>query len=507
MKILGKMLRLFYYTPQALAVFFFLSAAFAQEGDLRAPLPLADPARKSDLRKRMEALSLPEIAWKIPVAGQDVERLRMGNGITLFLKEDPRLPLVQIDFLLRTGKIYEPIEKDGLAYLTGFVMRTGGTEALDPTEFDRTLDFMGASLEFSIGLEAASGSLNIKPEDLDTGLKLTADMLRRPRFDPARLELAKLQIKEAIRRRDDSPDAVVSRVFQRAIYGFHPYGRVLEWRSVEAHQREDLVAFHQKHFHPNHLFIAVAGDFQRDSLLQKLHDFLGDWAEKKVTFPEAPQAQDGRGRRVLFIPRATNQSRILFGHLGIDRTNPDAAAIQVLNMILGGGFTSRITKRIRSNEGLAYSAGTSFAVNTLHRSSFQARMETKTETTVDTLRFALEEMQRIRDEMVSDEELRGAKETLENRLIFQFADPWIAVRLLMQIEYDERPRDFYQRYLDQLRSVKVADVQRVARKYLQPEDLILVVLGDAKAFGRSLSEFGAVEEIRLANPLGEIPSR
>jgi predicted Zn-dependent peptidase len=475
---------------------------FAQEGERREPDPIPNSGHRSELRQTIESLNPPKIRWSIPQVGGEVQRIRQKNGITLYLKEDHRLPLVQIYFSVRTGKIYEPQEKNGLAGLTGTLMRTGGTQTMGPEEVDRALESLGANLDFSIGLESGSGSLNIRKSDLDLGLKIVAEMLRRPAFDPSRFDLAKLQLKEAIRRRNDSLDAIAMREFRKALYNNHPYGRILEWETVEAIQREDLIEFHRKYFRPNHLYMAVSGDFASEDLQKKLETLFGDWESEVIELPPLPKASGKSVRRILVIPKETNQSRIVYGHFGVNRNHPDIAAVEVLNLILGGGnFTSRITRRVRSDEGLAYSAGTSFPTGTRDLSTFQGWMQTKTGSTHRAIQIALEEVDRIRKEQVTDEELLTAKQIIENRSIFQFSDPWVVVRLLMELDYEERPPNFYQIHLQRLLRVTKEDVQRVARELLRPEEMIILVVGDSEKFELPLSDFGPVEELRLTDPI------
>jgi predicted Zn-dependent peptidase len=186
----------------------------------------------------------------------------------------------------------------------------------------------------------------------------------------------------------------------------------------------------------------------------------------------------------------------------VDRNYPDAAAVEVLNMILGGaGFTSRITSRVRSDEGLAYSAGTSFPINTRDLSPFAGSMQTKTQSTHRALKLALEEVERIRREPVTDEELRTAKQILENRFLFQFSDPWVVVRLLMELEYEQRPPDFYQNHLKRLLAVTKEDLRRVATERLRPDQMIIVVVGDPAGFDSPLSDFGTIQEVPLKDPI------
>lgn len=454
----------------------------------------------SEGSQKIAQLKYPELNWKVPEIGREVDTLTLANGMKLFLLPDTTLPIFNIQALIRTGSIYEPVEMMGVANLTGIVMRTGGTENLTPDSLNQMLEFMAGSVETAIGTEAGSASLNILSKDIEQGLTLFADVLRHPLFRQDKIDLAKDQIKESIRRRNDQPGSIVSREFNHLVYGDHPYGRTQEWETVKKVTREDLLSFYKKYFHPNNMMLGISGDFKKAEIFAQLSRVFGDWKPEKIDFPPIPKVQNKPSPGVYVIQKDINQSNIVMGHLGIDWNNPDNYAISVMNFILGGGsFTSRMTSRVRSDEGLAYSVGTSFGAGR-DLGTFSASCQTKTATTHRAMSLMVDEIKRIRETPVQDEELTSAKDAFINRYVFGFTSPAQVVGQLMNLEFFDRPRDYLKTYLDNIRKVTKPDIQRVAQKYLKPKELTIVVVGNTPQFSGQLNALGRVMEIPLTPP-------
>jgi predicted Zn-dependent peptidase len=330
--------------------------------------------------------------------------------------------------------------------------------------------------------------------------------MRNPAFDARQLEIAKGQRIERIRRRDDQPASILDRYFTRLLYTpEHPAGRggFTTIAQVEAVNREQLIALHKKYYGPNNVWLAVVGDFDKDTIAARIEAAFAGWApvDKAAIERERAHLPRAAGKNVpgvFVIPRPLNQSSIALGHFGVDRTNPDRFAINVMNSILGGGgFTSRIMERVRSDEGLAYSVSTRFAISDRDLGLFRAGLQTKTESTVPAIQAILEEIARIRTEPVSPQELELAKEDFINSYVFQFDSRFSNVTQLMQLELDGRPADYYETLLDKYRAVTREDVLRVAQKYLKPQDLTIFVVGDTQPITPALSKLGSVTTLNL----------
>ncbi len=457
---------------------------------------------KSEGSKMVEKLEFDEITWDVPRLGVDVAVDTLDNGMVLFMMEDHRLPVLNIRAMIRTGAIYEPKQKRGLADLTGTVMRTGGTETIVPDSLNAELEFLAASVETWIGDESGGARLNCMSKDTDRGLTIFADVLMNPAFRQEKIDLEKDQIKENIRRRNDSPGSICSREFFHLLYEDHPYGSILEWETVDAITRDDLVAFHDRYFASNNVWLGITGDFDMEEMKAQISEAFAGWNEEEIDFPQVADLESDFNPGVYLIDRELTQSNIRFGHLGVDQYNPDRFAIAVMNYILGGGsFTSRMTTEVRSNMGLAYSVGSSFSTGSRDLGSFFAYCQTKTEATHKAISEMVRQIELMKNEKVTDDELNGAKDSYINRFVFNFTDPSSIVAQLMNLEYDNMPRDFYDNYLENVRSVTKDDVQRVARKYLDPANMTFLVVGDTKNFDTPLDEFGEVNMLELKEPV------
>ncbi len=456
----------------------------------------------SPASKVIANMKFPDLNWKVPEVGKEVTRTVLPNGIILYLKEDHTLPTVSGHALIRTGSIYDSKENMDIGDLTGTVMRSGGTKSFTPDSLNTLLEYIAGSVESGIGTESGSVSMSVMSKDLDIGLKIFSEVMRYPRFDSAKLALEKSQIKEDIRRRNDRPGGIIRREFAHVLYGDHPYGRILEWDNVKNITRDDLAAYHDKYFYPNNVMMAFSGDFTTKELVNKLDKVFGDWKKGDIKFPAIPPVDTTMRPGVYIINKpGLTQSNINVGQLGIKRDNPDRYAIALMNFTLGGGsFTSRLTSRVRSDEGLAYSVGSSFNIGSRDYGTFSAYAQTKTASTYRVLQIFGEEFKKIRDELASEQEFVTARDAYINNFVFQFETPDEIVDRLMSLEYDGYPSDYYQKYLANIRAVTREDMKRVADKYLKPDQMTYMVLTDTSKTTGDLHDFGKVQYIKLEDP-------
>lgn len=451
--------------------------------------------------KEIAKMSHPELNWNVPQVGKEVTRKVLDNGLILYLMEDHELPLISAQALIRTGSIYDTKENMAVAGITGTVMRTGGTKTYSPDSLNALLEFIAGSVESGIGTESGSASLSIMAKDLELGLEILYEVLRYPAFDSAKIDLEKSQIRESIRRRNDRPGSIISREFDHLIYDDHPYGRILEWEDVEDIGRDDLIDYHRKYYCPNNIMMAFAGDFDTDELIGKIDDLLGEWPKSELQLPPMPEVELRFKPGVFVIDKDITQTNIRVGQLGIKRDNPDRYAITLMNFILGGGsFTSRLTTRVRSDEGLAYSVGSRFSTGSRDYGLFYAYTQTKTATTHRALEIFFEELNRIKKEIPSQAEFETARDSYINNFVFQFDSPGEIVNRLMSLEYDHYPPDYYQDYLQNVRAVTRDDIRNVAEKYIKPDSMTIIVLADTSAIVGSLSDFGKVTNLQLEEP-------
>ena len=447
---------------------------------------LAACAPQSELVGPRQFVGQP-LVFEVP----DVERVELPNGIRLYLKEDHELPLVQVTAMIGAGLIGDPADKTGLGTLHAALLRTGGTGGLTPTEFDAELDRLAIDLSVAADSYATSCEMSMQASDLPRGLALLADLVRRPRFEPQRLELARRQMVEQVRRQDDDPGFVASRTLRQALYGDHPLGRTPTVDSVRAVTREDLASFHDRFARPNNLWLAISGDFDPSRLRDLLNTLFGDWPARDFAPQAIPPLPKTPQPAVLPVIKDLPQTTILLGERGIDKSNPDLYALRVMNFILGGGgFNSRLMREVRSNRGLAYSVYSYFEIGRRLPGLFIAGSETQTTTVAEVVELMRAQMSEITREPVSDEELELAKESLINSFVFAFDSPHDIVTQTMRLDYYDYPPDYLEGYRDRVAAVTVQQVLSAARRYLDPEKQVIVLVGEPGEISRSTEAFG-----------------
>lgn len=441
-------------------------------------------------------MTFPPLKFAIPQA----QRVVLGNGMTVYLMEDHELPQVDITAYIGTGSVYEPAAKTGLAGLTGAVMRSGGTTATSAEKLDDELEFMASSVESSIGADAGTLSLSTLTKNLERTLQLFAQVMMTPAFREDKVELARKQSIEALRRQNDDPKEVADRELSKAIYRGTPLGRVPTVATVKAITRADMVSFHRRYYHPNNIIMSIAGDFASKDMVAALNRVFAGWRNEPVEFPPVAEPRAETHPAVLHVEKDLNQSIIRMGHIGINKDNPDLYAIRVMDEILGsGGFNSRLMAEIRNRQGLAYNVASSFDVGRRYLGTFRAVTETKAQSTAKTIGLMEEIITGMTKAPVTDQELALAKDAIINSFIFGFTNTASVASQQARLDYYHYRPSFLENYRDNIAKVSKEDVLRVARKYLHPEALILVVVGDEKRFDTPLTAFGKVDEVKLEN--------
>jgi predicted Zn-dependent peptidase len=472
----------------ALAICLIAGVLPADAGPQQAPSVVpADPRQ----------MRFPPVDFKPP----EPDRVVLDNGMIVYLLEDHELPLITLTATMRTGSWLDPADKVGLAGLVGYTMRTGGTQAMTAAQVDEELERIAAQVSVGIGTESGGASLDVLKKDLDRGLQIFADILMKPAFEPARVELARLQAIEAIRRRKDRPQSIIGREFAKLVYGAeHPYARESTVQSIPRITREDLQRFHAQTIHPNGVWLGVTGDFDKARMLEALRKVFGGWARGEVPVIVLPQlGEDGSAARtVRWVGKHTSQTHLRVGHLSIKEDDPDYPALSLLNDILGGSsFRSRLFQDVRTQRGLAYSVGSALRTGMRERGLWLMRAETKLESTQEVIGRLVANMERLREQPVRDEELEEAKEAFINSFVFSFTSPSAIVSRLIGLEYDGLPKDFLQQLRDKVVKLTKDDLLRAAQKHLHPERLRIMALGPPETLARTLEAFGEAKEVKV----------
>lgn len=451
--------------------------------------------------KPHEELTYEPIQFKPPVP----QKYELSNGMEVYLIEDHELPVFDISGIIKTGTIYDPADKIGLASIFSSVMRTGGTVSREPDALNEELESMAASVEIGMSAEYGSVSLSTLAEDIDKGLEIFADVLRKPAFREEKLDLRKQQAIEGIRRRNDNPIQLAWRNFSVILYGKdHPFGWYSEIETIESINVDDLKAFHAKYYHPDNIMLSVTGDFDTETLITQLEKVFNGWEKADIDFPNIEPVEIEFNPSVHYIKKDLPQTTMLIGHFGVKRTPdfPDLFALRVMNDILGeGGFTSRLMMQVREKHGLAYMVGslmrTSYYTNP---GEFFAYSQTRAEKTAEAISLITDIIRGMRDTPVTQDELTRTKDSLINSFVFGFESSSQIAFQQMMLDYRGFAPDYLETFTDNIAKVTVEDVQAVAKKYLHPDALTIVTVGNQENFDKPLSEFGEVNVIEIEQP-------
>ncbi|XGV98453.1 MAG: M16 family metallopeptidase [Leptolyngbya sp. BL-A-14] len=461
------------------------------------------PAVAATPKHYTELTFSPPPAIKLP----DYTRFTLANGMVVYLVEDHELPLVSGSAFIRTGDRLEPATKTGLAELVGTVMRSGGTQARSADAINEFLEQRAASVETSIDEDSGNAGFETLTEDLPEVFDLFAETIRQPAFPIDKLNLAKTQERGGIARRNDEPDAIADREFRKLVYGnSSPYARYTEYATLETINRDDLVQFHQQYFSPNNVLLGIVGDFDSKAMRQLVEAKFSDWQpamKKTIALPAVAQAKQGG---VFFVnqPQLT-QSNVQIGHLGGKVSSPDYPALSVMNEVLNG-FGGRLFNEVRSRQGLAYSVYAYWGPQYDYPGLFVAGGQTRSDATVPFIKSVRAEIERIRTALITPTELAFAKDSVLNSFIFNFQQPEQTLSRLLRYEYFGYPNDFIFRYQKGVAATTIADVQRVAKTYLQPEKLVTLVVGNQDTIKPPLQSLGQpVTTVDITIPGAEKP--
>ncbi len=420
------------------------------------------------------------------------EFFTLPNGMKVFLLEHHELPLVSGFALVRTGNLFDPPHQRGLAELTGSVLRTGGTKTTTGDQLDQTLEAMAASVESNIGENRGSVSFSCLRDNVGQVMPIFRDVLTSPEFRQDKLDLAKTQLRGAISRRNDDASGIATRELSNIVYGRQsPFGWNIEYEHVDHITRSDLISFYRRYYFPANIILAVYGDFSAAEMRAGIEALFDGWNYQQPAVPPFPMFQ-GKPDPGIYVADRDDVTQTFFeiGHVGGLLRDKDYPALQVAANILGGGFTSRLMQRVRTELGYAYSIGAGWGAGYLSPGLFEISGSTKSKTTVETIRTIEQEIEKLRKGEVTDEELQTSKDTVLNSFVFYFDTPAKTLNRLILYEYYGYPRDFIFQYQKATATVTKADVRRVVRQYLKPEDLTIVAVGNPKDFGLPLSTLG-----------------
>jgi zinc protease len=430
------------------------------------------------------------------------KRIQLANGMVILLQEDHELPLIHGSAEIRGGERDVPAAKAGLANIYGSAWRTGGTQSKSGDDLDAFLEARAARVETNADDDSSSVAINVLKGDFDTVFPIFVELLQKPAFRQDKIDLARTQMNTMISRRNDDPGSILRREATKLAYGADsPYARVPEYATVASITRDDLLAFHDRFVYPNNIIIGLAGDFDSAKMEKKLRDAFGSWKRG----PQAPPPVLGGTPAkpgVYFVAKDdVTQANISAVHAGGPlRSSPDYPAIAVMNEILSGGFSGRLMNHIRSQMGLAYGVGGGLGAGWDHPSSFNVTMSTKSGSTLQSIDALRAEVRDLQTTPFTSDELSLAKDSILNKYVFTMDSPSKVLNQRMALEFYGYPADFWQKYPGAIEKVTSADVERVAKKYVQPNQLAVLVVGKESDFEKPLSTLGTVTAIDITIP-------
>ncbi len=433
------------------------------------------------------------------------QRVVLDNGLVVMLLEDHELPLVEATALVRAGSRLDPAAKVGLADLAATVLRTGGTTALPSERLDDYLDSRAATVEVIPGQAMTRATLSSLAQDLPDVLKVFADVLRRPAFDPQRIEVARNQMVTGVARQNDDPGQIAGRELTELVYGSDsPYGRTETFETLRAIGRDDLAAWHREHVHPDRIVLGLVGDFRSEEVLRLVREVFGDWPRG----PAASAAAAGIPYRrepspgVFYVRKDdVTQSNVFIGHLGIERNDPDYYAVEVANQVLSGSTSARLFSNIRTRQGLAYAVFGQVGSDWDHPGLTLLFLSTKTETTGAAIAALLGEARNlVGPQPPTAEEVARAKQTILNSFIFNSETRRQVLSQQVSYEAYGYPLDWLSRYRAGIEAVTPEQVRQAAARHLRPGDFSILVVGPSEGRDRPLTDFGPVKEIDITLP-------
>jgi len=436
-------------------------------------------------------------------------RTTLSNGLVVYIAEDHEIPWVEATLLTPvagggggggggrrgmedlafdvpqrpgggggggTRSFLEPKDKLGLQAICGLVMRSGGTTSMTADQITERMEFLAGTV--------SPTSMSVHKRHADEVLKIWLDILTNPAFPEDRIRREKESMAAPLRNRNRQLAGVATTSWEKLMYGEDsPITAEVTEATINGITRDDVVAWHKKYWGANNAILVVAGDFTRAEMIQKLEATFGKWraAETKAT-PNWPKVTGMAAKPGVYMVQplgaTPNQGVIRVGTLSLTQDDPDYPAVDLMNYTLGGGsFSSRITQIVRTDNGLAYTANSSVGADLHYPGAFSGYTQTKNTTVVFATQLIMNEIERMYSGDVTDKDLRFAKSARINAFPSMFSTTFGNVTNFARLEFDGRPRDFYDTYLERYQKVTVADIRRVAKKYLQPDKMVVLVTG------------------------------
>jgi zinc protease len=437
-------------------------------------------------------------ASKLPKAGADpkfslppIEKTKLSNGLEVWTVRQPELPIVSMNMVFKSGGTFEPADKSGVSSLTATLL-DDGTKNRSALDIANQLQAIGASVGAGSGWDSTNVSMSSLTKNMDQALDIFADVIVNPTFPETELESVRRRTAGSFIQRKSNPNAISGLVYDRVLYGKdHPYGRQLtgDERTIKAITRDDIVKTYESTYRPNNAVLIVVGDVDTKTLTPKLEKAFAVWKPGTIptgTLPEAPQMEKAG---IFLVDRPNSaQSVVSIGQVGVSRDNPDYFPLQVMNSILGGQFSARVNMNLREDKGYTYGARTGY-VYRRGAGPFSASADVQTAVTKESVQEFLKEINGVRGAIpVTQQELEYNKQSLIRAYPRGFETVGQISGQLSNLVTYNLPDSYFNDFISKVNSVTLNDVNRVANKYLTPDKLAIVIVGDRKVIEPGLKE-------------------
>ena len=423
----------------------------------------------------------------------EYKKIKLDNGLIVFLMKYTKLPLVNFRFLLRRGSVYDSPGKEGLARITASLLKKG-TSHLNAIEIFNEIDLLGGEIECSADLDYSIAVGEFLSKNWDKGFDIFTDIILNPVFDEKEVERKKKKTLGEVIARKDNPGIVANLHFSKFLFKENPYGKPISGTesSINNITRNDIINFYNKHYSPENSILVIAGDFEEEKAMNKLYSTLSKWTANPDKDKPVVKSPSLEGINILIVDKPDlTQSQIRLGNVGINKNSDDYFAVRVMSNILGGGFNSRLNNEVRVKRGLTYGITSRF--NTpLYPGEFVISTFTKNKTILETIEIILGEIKKIRTENVFEKELKGSQKYITGLYPLSIETLELMSKQLTDIEFFGLDDKYVENYRKNTLSVGIDDVKYSAQKYLQTDNLAVVAVSNMKEIKKDLEKLGKV---------------
>jgi zinc protease len=481
-----------YLTANRLVMTYNPKRAEGSTGNRAANQPTSVKSEKKDQAKiDAQAALLPKPGPNPKLSLPPIEKTKLSNGMEVWIVEQNELPIVALNLVIKTGSANEPDGKTGVANMMTSLM-DDGTKNRSAVEIATQLQSIGASVNVGGGWDSTNVSLQTLTKNFDKALDIYSDVILNPTFPATEVESLRGRSLIGLRQQKANPNAIANVAFNKVLYGDHPYGRDNSEATLRAITRDDLVSYYQSTFRPDNAVMLVVGNFDKAAIKGSLEKAFGSWKSSGAVAARSlpqPRSLDKTGIYIIDRPNSA-QSVVSVGQVGVDRMNPDYIPVTIMNSILGGAITSRISMNLREDKGYTYGANSGF---TFRRGAgpFRAGGDMQTAVTKESVWELMKELKGIRGEVpVTQRELDYNKQSVIRRFPAAFETVGAISGQLSNLVVYGLPDSYFNDYISKVNAVTLDDINRVAQKYLDPSKMAIVIVGDRKVIEPGLKELG-----------------